>query len=57
MYGTTPAETQEAGLILKDLTVHWRDYVAASEGFLTDEKRAGLYRHKVVWGEMDIMVI
>jgi hypothetical protein len=26
--------------------------VAASEGFLVAEKRRGLFRHAVVWGEM-----
>jgi hypothetical protein len=30
----------------------WRELIAGSEGFLTDEKRRSLYQHKVVWGEM-----
>lgn len=33
----------------------WRRYVAASEGFLVAEKRRGLFRHAVGWGEMDSM--
>ncbi|RPB16340.1 hypothetical protein P167DRAFT_570578 [Morchella conica CCBAS932] len=57
LHGTTAEETREASDILKDLTKNWRDYVAASEGFLTGETRRGLYRHNVVWGDMDSMVI
>lgn len=51
-HGTTTEETKEAGGILKDLTKNWREYVAASEGFLTGETWRGLYRHNVVWGDM-----
>lgn len=29
--------------------------MAGSEGFLTDKSHRGLYRHEVVWGEMDSM--
>lgn len=56
LHGTTAAETREASDILKDLTKNWRDYVAASEGFLTEETRRGLYRHNVVWGDMVLQI-
>lgn len=51
-HGTTAEEVKEASVILKDLTKNWREYVAASEGFLTGEKWRGLYKHNVVWGDM-----
>lgn len=51
-HGTTTEEVKEASDILKDLTKNWREYVAASEGFLTGEKWRGLYKHNVVWGDM-----
>jgi hypothetical protein len=41
--------------VLKILGEEWRDLVAGREGFLVGRKRAGLLRHKVVWGEMDCM--
>jgi hypothetical protein len=56
LHGTTAEETREASDILKDLTKNWRDYVAASEGFLTGETRRGLYRHNVVWGDMVLRI-
>ncbi|KAF4632278.1 hypothetical protein G7Y89_g5841 [Cudoniella acicularis] len=55
MFGlNTEKQIQQAGGILRRLK-HWRELVAGREGFLTDSKRAGLLRHKVVWGEMDTM--
>lgn len=45
----------EAGEILRELGRDWRELVAGSEGFLTAEKRAGLHRQKIVWGEQDAM--
>jgi len=50
------AQTQKAASILKALGEEWRELVAGREGFLTEPRRAGLLRHKVVWGEMDSMV-
>lgn len=56
LWGLTPDQTQRAAKVLKVLGEDWRALVAEQEGFLTSEKRAGLLRHKVVWGEMDSMV-
>ncbi|KAJ5380144.1 uncharacterized protein N7496_002572 [Penicillium cataractarum] len=55
MFGLKPAQIDDAGKILQQLARDWRELIAGSEGFLTDEKRRSLYRHNVVWGEMDIM--
>lgn len=52
MFGLKPAQVDEAGHILYQLARDWRELVAGSEGFLTDEKRRSLFRHNVVWGEM-----
>lgn len=52
MFGLKPAQVDEAGKILQQLARDWRELIAGSEGFLTDEKRRSLYRHNVVWGEM-----
>lgn len=41
---------------MRALGEEWRDLVAGREGFLVDRRRAGLLRHKVVWGDMDTMV-
>jgi hypothetical protein len=49
-------QTRKAGEVLKVLGEEWKELVAGREGFLTDQKRAGLLRHRVVWGEMDSMV-
>jgi hypothetical protein len=49
-------QTRKAGDVLRILAEEWRDLVAGREGFLVEEKRAGLLRQKVVWGEMDCMV-
>jgi len=52
MFGLKPTQVEEAGKILQQLARDWRELIAGSEGFLTDEKRRSLYRHNVVWGEM-----
>jgi hypothetical protein len=52
MFGLKPAQIDDAGKILQQLARDWRELIAGSEGFLTDEKRRSLYRHNVVWGEM-----
>jgi len=56
MFGMNATQTQKAAEICAVLGRDWRELLAGSEGFLTGEKRAGLLRHKVVWGEMDFMV-
>ena len=56
IFGLNPEQTQKAGNVLKAIGEEWRELVAGREGFLTDKKRAGLLRQKVVWGEMDSMV-
>ncbi|KAH8697749.1 thioesterase-like superfamily-domain-containing protein [Talaromyces proteolyticus] len=55
MFGLQPAQVDEAGLILRRIANDWRELIAGSEGFLTDETRRAVYRHNVVWGEMDVM--
>jgi len=57
IYGLQPSQADEAGRILKVVAKDWRELVAGSEGFLVGKGRAGLERHKVVWGEQDVMVI
>jgi hypothetical protein len=52
MFGMTPAQTHEAGLILGEMNRDWRDLVAGSEGYLTGKEWRGLFRQEVVWGEM-----
>jgi hypothetical protein len=56
LFGMSKAQTQKAASILRVLGEEWRELVAGREGFLTEPRRAGLLRHKVVWGEMDSMV-
>lgn len=51
MFGLKPAQIDEGGQILQQLARDWRELLAGSEGFLTDEKRRSLFRHNVVWGE------
>jgi hypothetical protein len=51
-FGLRPAQTEQAGNVLRQLATDWRELVAGSEGFLTGEKRRGLYGHNVIWGEM-----
>lgn len=52
LHGTTPAETHAAGVVLGDLALNWRCYVAGAEGYLTAPERRELYRHSVAWGDM-----
>lgn len=52
MFGLKPAQIDDAGKVLQQLARDWRELIAGSEGFLTDEKRRGLYKQNVVWGEM-----
>ena len=54
-FGMPPALVDEAGHLLAILGRDWRDLVAGSEGYLTAEKRAGLHRQNIVWGEQDSM--
>ena len=54
-FGLSSALVDEAGQLLKTLGRDWRELVAGSEGYLTSEKRAGLHRHNIVWGEQDSM--
>ena len=51
-FGLRPTQTDEAGAILRVLASDWRTLLAGSEGFLVGRGRAGLERHKVVWGDM-----
>jgi hypothetical protein len=55
-FGLRPEQVRRAGNILQIVAGEWRDLVAGSEGFLTGPGRAGLERHRVIWGEMDSMV-
>lgn len=52
MFGLKPPQIQEAGDILQRIARDWRELVAGSEGFLTNETIRGLFRHNVAWGEM-----
>lgn len=52
MFGLRPDQVQDAGQILQQLARDWRELVAGSEGYLTDEKHRGLFRQNVAWGEM-----
>ena len=52
IFGLRPEQTDEAGSILRILAKGWRALLAGSEGYLVGRGRAGLERHKVVWGEM-----
>jgi len=52
MFGLEEQQVAEAGAILQELALDWRELVAGSEGFLTGEGRRGLWRHEVVWGDM-----
>ncbi|KAH1495871.1 hypothetical protein KXV74_001146 [Aspergillus fumigatus] len=55
MFGLKPPQVEEAGYILQRIARDWRELIAGSEGYLTDEQRRGLYRQRVAWGEMDSM--
>jgi hypothetical protein len=52
IFGLQPQQVEKAGAILKEITQDWRELIAGSEGFLTGPDRRGLYRRKVIWGEM-----
>ncbi|EXJ57124.1 hypothetical protein A1O7_07468 [Cladophialophora yegresii CBS 114405] len=54
-FGLAPKLVEEAGNLLGILGRDWRELVAGSEGYLTSEKRAGLHRQNIVWGEQDSM--
>ena len=54
-FGLPPQLVDEAGQLLKILGRDWRELVAGAEGYLTSEKRAGLHRQNIVWGEQDSM--
>lgn len=51
-FGINSQQIEEAGAILHEVNLDWRDMVAGSEGFLTGKHRWGLYRQQVAWGEM-----
>ena len=51
-FGLRPMQVDEAGRILRVLARDWKELLAGSEGFLVGRSRAGLERHRVVWGEM-----
>lgn len=53
LHGTHPAEARESSALLQTLAHNWRRYVAMREGYLVTPQHRGLYRHAVVWGEMD----
>ncbi|PWY80686.1 Thioesterase/thiol ester dehydrase-isomerase [Aspergillus heteromorphus CBS 117.55] len=55
MFGLQPPQIQEAGEILQLIAKDWRELIAGSEGYLTDETRRGLFQQSVAWGEMDSM--
>ncbi|KAM0147569.1 hypothetical protein ACHAPG_010496 [Botrytis cinerea] len=55
MFGMSREQARDAGKILEVLGRDWRELLAGRHGYLVDKKRAGLSRHKVVWGEMDCM--
>lgn len=52
MFGLKTPQVQEAGEVLQQLARDWRELVAGSEGFLTNDIVRGLFRHNVTWGEM-----
>ncbi|KAF2641446.1 hypothetical protein P280DRAFT_469065 [Massarina eburnea CBS 473.64] len=54
-FGLDTEQTKEAGAILQEMASNWRELSAGSEGFLAGKHQAGLFRHEVVWGEMDSM--
>ncbi|KAL9085975.1 MAG: hypothetical protein Q9165_007337 [Trypethelium subeluteriae] len=51
-FGLRTQQVQQAGKILEELNHDWREFIAGSQGFLTDRNHRGLYRQEVVWGEM-----
>ncbi|KAL7659391.1 hypothetical protein ACMYSQ_002327 [Aspergillus niger] len=52
MFGLKPPQIKEAGEILQQIARDWRELIAGSEGYLTDETRRGLFQQSVAWGEM-----
>ncbi|KAL1973462.1 hypothetical protein VTN31DRAFT_6097 [Thermomyces dupontii] len=56
MFGLKPPQVLEAGRILQRIARDWRELVAGSQGFLTQETRRGVFRQNVAWGDMDSMV-
>ncbi|OJI86706.1 hypothetical protein ASPTUDRAFT_53850 [Aspergillus tubingensis CBS 134.48] len=52
MFGLKPSQIKEAGEILQQIARDWRELIAGSEGYLTDETRRGLFQQSVAWGEM-----
>lgn len=52
MFGCSPAQVAQAGVILRALATEWKALSAGSEGFLTGGRR-GLEGQQVVWGEQD----
>ncbi|KAL1303185.1 hypothetical protein AAFC00_006610 [Neodothiora populina] len=54
-FGLSSSQVGVAGKVMGEIARDWRDLVAEREGFLTGPQRRGLYRHTVVWGEMDSM--
>ena len=54
-FGMSSQAVDEAGQLLEVLGRDWRALVAGSEGYLTSEKRAGVNKQHIVWGEQDSM--
>lgn len=54
-FGMPTELVDSAGQTLRTLGQEWRELVAGSEGYLTERRRAGLHRQRVVWGEQDSM--
>ncbi|GAQ34125.1 hypothetical protein AtubIFM55763_006402 [Aspergillus tubingensis] len=52
MFGLKSPQIREAGEILQQIARDWRELIAGSEGYLTDETRRGLFQQSVAWGEM-----
>lgn len=52
-WGLTPEQLKKVGTIMKILAKDWRHLLAGSRGFPIS--KPGLFRHEVVWGEMDSM--
>ena len=57
LFGLQPSQADQAGSILGVVAKDWRELVAGREGFLVGREGGGLERHKVMWGEQDVMVI
>lgn len=56
LFGLQASQVDEAGRIMAVVAKDWRELVAGREGFLVGRGRGGLERHRVVWGEQDVMV-